>query len=127
MRKEKWFIYVSFGGERNLQPYQSDKDLEKSKANPDKPQFFSTQEKITEERVIFYNERHAVAYGGKMREYLGMVEIDPGNIDERKIYNMIASEIRDLNLPKIQPNKGINRVVVKGGQTYLWADYFKGR
>lgn len=128
MRKEKLFIYVAWQGERNVSAYQTDKQLEWAKSHPDQDAPFSTKENIIPdgERVIFYKEKHALAHKSKMKEYLGMIEIDPGNIEERKILDMRASEIRALNLSKVEPNKDINRVVTQGGKTYLWKDYFKG-
>ena len=142
MRKEKLFVYISYQGEIQVDAYLTEEDIEATKRiNKQKAEFpndksiqnqvtpYHTKESIIPngQRVIFYNEKHALAHGGKMREYLGMVEVDPGNTEERKIYNMTVDEIRILNLPKIQPNKNINRVVVQGGRTQLWTDYFRGR
>ena len=124
--KQRWFVFVSHEGERNLNPYQTEKDIELSKAHPDVPTAFHVREKITPngQRVIFYNEKHALAYGNKMKEYLGMVDIEPGNSEDVKIIEMTADEIRMLNLPKNRPREAITKTVVTKQGTMLWSEYF---
>ena len=120
-RNNLYWIYVSWQGERNLEPYQTETD--KKTGN------FRAHEKITPdgERVIFYKEKHALAYGAKMKEFLGVIEFNPGNGEHQKMLTMSAEEIRKMNLPKINPDPRINKVVMKGGRSVLWDDYFARR
>jgi len=127
--KQRWFIFVSWQGERNLIPYQTKEDIKLSKAKPDVPSAFHIREKITPDgqRVIFYNEKHALAYGNKMKEYLGIADIEPGNSEDKKIFEMTADEIRLLNLPKIRPRETITKTVVTKRGTVLWDEYFSNK
>lgn len=125
--KQIYFIYVSHQGEKNVETYQTEEDIKNSVAG--KPAPYHTREKITPDgqRVVFYKEKHALAYGPKMKEYLGLIEIDPGNSEDQKVFNMTADEIRMMDLPKVQPRPGINKVIMKGRDTILWDEYFARR
>lgn len=100
-----------------MQPYQTEED--KQSGN------FRTKKNITSERVIFYNEKHALAYGQSMREFLGVIDVDEGNSEEVKIFEKTAAEIKAMNLPKVNPDPGINRNIIRGNRTYRWDEYFR--
>lgn len=78
----KLFIYLSPNKERRVE------------GDPDK----GMMKVLRRDRIVFYEERHALVYGSQMKEYLGMTETEDASILEKS-----AEEIRALNLPKIIP------------------------
>lgn len=126
MKKDIYFIYVSQEGERNVIAYQTETDLKQSQGDPTKPAPFHTREVITPpgQRVIFYKEKHALIYGKSMKEYLGMIEVDPGNSEDRKVFEMSVDEIRAMNLPKINPDPRIIKNIFRRGQSIPWHEFF---
>lgn len=59
--------------------------------DPDK----GTKRVVLREKIVFYNEKHALIYGPKMKEYLGATDTEDPSILEKSL-----EEIREMNLPK---------------------------
>ncbi len=102
---ELYFIFVSHEGELNVTPHQTPTDKKRG--------VFSNKRTIKKagERVIFLKEKHAFILSGKMKEYLGAIELT-----DMSILDKTADEIRDMNLPKPMPKDRRKTVLTKQGE-----------